>query len=98
MRRSTEHILTSHVGSLPRPDALIAANRARETGELIAEGEYQRILGAAVMEGVRRQHKIGIDVPCDGEFGKAMGQRLPDTEHALRERRRVPLRLRRGDA
>src|SRR5436190_23916604 len=76
MRRSTEHILTSHVGSLPRPDALIAANRARETGELIAEGEYQRILGAAVMEGVRRQHKIGIDVPCDGEFGKAMGQRL----------------------
>jgi 5-methyltetrahydropteroyltriglutamate--homocysteine methyltransferase len=76
MRRSTDHILTSHVGSLPRPDELIAANRARETGDGIAEGEYQRTLGAAVMDAVRRQHETGIDVPCDGEFGKAMGQRV----------------------
>jgi 5-methyltetrahydropteroyltriglutamate--homocysteine methyltransferase len=76
MRRSTERILTSHVGSLPRPDELIAANRARETGEGIEDRDYQRILGAAVMEVVRRQHEIGVDVPCDGEFGKAMGQRV----------------------
>jgi len=76
MRWSTDHILTSHVGSLPRPDELIAANRARETGEGIAEGKYRRTLAAAVMDAVRRQHETGIDVPCDGEFGKAMGQRV----------------------
>ena len=40
MRISTDHILTSHVGSLPRPDALIMANRARETGEAIDERAF----------------------------------------------------------
>jgi 5-methyltetrahydropteroyltriglutamate--homocysteine methyltransferase len=76
MRRSTDHILTSHVGSLPRPDELIAANRARETGEALDEQTFQATLSGAVMEAVRRQHQLGIDVPGDGEFGKAMGQRV----------------------
>ncbi len=39
MRMSTDHILTSHVGSLPRPDELIAANRARETGAAVNPGD-----------------------------------------------------------
>jgi 5-methyltetrahydropteroyltriglutamate--homocysteine methyltransferase len=76
MRGSTDHILTSHVGSLPRPDQLIAANRAREAGEAVEERAYQATLSDAVMDVVRRQHQLGIDVPGDGEFGKAMGQRL----------------------
>jgi len=76
MRISTDHILTSHVGSLPRPDQLIAANRARETGDAVDERAFQQILGAAVAEAVRRQHELGIDVPGDGEFGKSMGQRV----------------------
>jgi 5-methyltetrahydropteroyltriglutamate--homocysteine methyltransferase len=76
MRTSTDHILTSHVGSLPRPDELIAVNRARETGEAIDEGGFQATLSGAVMDAVRRQHQLGIDVPGDGEFGKAMGQRV----------------------
>ncbi len=79
MRTSTDHILTSHVGSLPRPDELIAANRARETGDAVSPGDeraFQQTLGAAVTEAVRRQHELGIDVPGDGEFGKAMGQRV----------------------
>jgi 5-methyltetrahydropteroyltriglutamate--homocysteine methyltransferase len=76
MRTSTDHILTSHAGSLPRPDALIAANRARESGEAVDEAEFQRILRGAVTEVVRHQHDLGIDVPGDGEFGKAMGQRV----------------------
>src|SRR5712692_5574835 len=75
MRRSTDHILTSHVGSLPRPDQLIAANRAHDAGE-IDEAAFQQTLGAAVIEVVRRQHAAGIDVPGDGEFGKSMGQRV----------------------
>jgi 5-methyltetrahydropteroyltriglutamate--homocysteine methyltransferase len=76
MRTSTDHILTSHVGSLPRPDELIAANRARETGEALDEAAFQATLNAAVIEAVRHQHELGIDVPGDGEFGKAMGQRV----------------------
>jgi 5-methyltetrahydropteroyltriglutamate--homocysteine methyltransferase len=76
MRMSTDHILTSHVGSLPRPDALIAANRARDAGEAIDPGGFERILSAAVIEAVRHQTELGIDVPGDGEFGKSMAQRV----------------------
>ena len=76
MRTSTDHILSSHAGSLPRPDALIAANRARESGEAVDEAAFQQTLRGAVAEAVRRQHDLAIDVPGDGEFGKAMGQRV----------------------
>ena len=38
MRARIDHILTSHAGSLPRPDALIEANRAREAGETTSGG------------------------------------------------------------
>ena len=48
MRSSTDHILTSHVGSLPRPDELIVANRARETGEALDEQTFQATLSGAV--------------------------------------------------
>ena len=76
MRASTDHILTSHVGSLPRPDDLIEANRAREAGEPVDEGQFQEKLRAAVAGVVRQQRGIGIDVPGDGEYGKSMGQRI----------------------
>src|SRR5713101_9177305 len=76
MRSSSRRIITSHAGSLPRPDDLIELNRARQAGESQDEGGYQARLGAAVQEVVRRQHDIGIDVPGDGEYGKAMGQRV----------------------
>ena len=76
MRLSTDRILTSHAGSLPRPDDLIEANRAREIGDATGEPEFQRKLRAAVAHVVRRQKAIGIDIPGDGEFGKAMGSRV----------------------
>ena len=76
MRASVDHIATSHVGSLPRPDALIAAYRADEAGEPMAENAFQQTLRHAVAEVVGRQHEIGIDIPGDGEFGKPMGQRV----------------------
>ncbi|HEX3537113.1 MAG TPA: cobalamin-independent methionine synthase II family protein [Stellaceae bacterium] len=76
MRTSSDHILTSHVGSLPRPDALIEANRARETSEGIDPNQFEAVLSAAVRGVVRQQTEIGIDVPGDGEFGKAMAQRV----------------------
>jgi len=76
MRTSSDHILTSHAGSLPRPDDLIAANQARESGEATDEGEFQRKLRNAVSDVVCRQRDLGIDVPGDGDFGKSMGQRV----------------------
>ena len=76
MRTSSDHILTSHVGSLPRPDDLIAANRAREAGEAADQPAFQAILRASVGDVVRHQKELGIDVPGDGEFGKSVGHRV----------------------
>jgi len=66
MRSSSNHILTSHAGSLPRPDALIEAWGANDEGALTQK------LTTAVSEVVRRQKDLGIDVPGDGEYGKSM--------------------------
>src|SRR6266480_3228539 len=76
MRTSSDHILTSHVGSLPRPDELIEANRSRETGKETDERGFQEKLRASVMEVVRRQKDLGIDIPGDGEFGKSVRHRV----------------------
>jgi len=73
---SRDHILTSQAGSLPRPDDLIEANRARESGETTDERKFQDTLQAAVVDVVRRQKEIGVDVPGDGEFGKSMGHKV----------------------
>ena len=70
MRTSSDHILTSHAGSLPRPDDLIEAWQAAD------EPALAKKLTASVADVVRRQKAIGIDVPGDGEFGKPMAQRV----------------------
>ena len=75
MKSSTDRILTSHAGSLPRPDALIEANRLRVSGG-IGEAAFQTELTNAVSDVVARQKALGIDLPGDGEFGKAMGSRV----------------------
>jgi 5-methyltetrahydropteroyltriglutamate--homocysteine methyltransferase len=72
MRGSHDRIITSHVGSLPRPDDLIEANRKREEGESSDERAFQALLQSAVTDAVHRQQETGIDVPNDGEFGKSM--------------------------
>ena len=76
MKASVDHIATSHVGSLPRPDGLIAAHRAHEASQPIDEATFQQTLRGAVAEVVRHQRDIGIDIPGDGEFGKPMAQRV----------------------
>ena len=76
MRASTDHILTSHAGSLPRPDDLIETNRAREAGEPSDEHAFRQTLRAAVGDTVRHQKELGIDIPGDGEFGKSVGNRV----------------------
>ena len=67
-----DHILTSHVGSLPRPKDLLEANRARKEGKGGDERAFQDKLRAATVDVVRRQKEIGIDIPGDGEYGHAM--------------------------
>jgi 5-methyltetrahydropteroyltriglutamate--homocysteine methyltransferase len=76
MRTSRDLILTTHVGSLPRPDELIEANRAREAGEILDEDTFRARLRDSVTDVVRHQKELGIDVPGDGEFGKSMGHRV----------------------
>jgi len=76
MRVSSDHILTSHAGSLPRPDPLIEAYRAREAGETGDDQALEGALESAVAEVVCRQRDLGIDVPGDGEYGKSMGHRV----------------------
>src|SRR4029078_3751618 len=76
MRTSQDHILTSHVGSLPRPEALLEATRARDAGEATNPGAFEATLSAAVMDVVRYQRELGIDVPGDGELGKSLAQRV----------------------
>ena len=71
MKRSDRRILTSHVGSLPRPDALIEINRAKFTGEAYDASVFATRLAGAVEEVCSKQAEIGIDVINDGEFGKA---------------------------
>ena len=76
MKSSTREILTTHAGSLPRPDDLIELNRARQDGETKDEAGYQQRLAAAEQDVVQRQKNSGITVPGDGEYGKEMGQKI----------------------
>lgn len=72
MKRSIDRILATHVGSLVRPDALIALLRAKRAGKPIDEAEHERILKQSVAEVVRQQREAGVDVVSDGEFGKSI--------------------------
>ena len=71
MKRSTERILTTHVGSLPRP-ADLRAMWAKKTGSAEDEAALQTRLRSAIGEVVLAQKSAGIDIPNDGEFGKPM--------------------------
>jgi 5-methyltetrahydropteroyltriglutamate--homocysteine methyltransferase len=71
MNRSSNRILTTHVGSLIRPPRLLELVRARENGEAADVNAYERCLKDSVAEVVRRQVQAGIDIVNDGEFGKS---------------------------
>lgn len=70
------HIETTTAGSLPRTEALVAANAAREFEAdgftLKVTPEYEALVAEAVRDVVARQREAGITQPGDGEFGKAM--------------------------
>jgi 5-methyltetrahydropteroyltriglutamate--homocysteine methyltransferase len=70
MKRSTDRILTTHTGSLPRPGDLLAMIDARERGVPYDEQALQHRVRTAVADIVRQQAESGIDIVSDGEFGK----------------------------
>ena len=110
MRRSTERFLTTHTGSLPRPDDLIRAMFAREEGVPVDAAALGARIRSAVAEAVKKQVAAGIDIVDDGEFGKSIWQwyvterlgGIERKEHAAPRPRPDPVQrflcLRRADA
>ena len=72
MKRSTDRILTTHVGSLIRPLPLQDFLRTRQGGKPYDVKAYQKCLSDSVADVVREQAGAGIDVVSDGEFGKSI--------------------------
>jgi 5-methyltetrahydropteroyltriglutamate--homocysteine methyltransferase len=70
MKTSQDRILTTHVGSLPRTEAVVALLEARENRSAFDAGAFDRAMQQAVTDIVRHQVEIGIDVVSDGETSK----------------------------
>src|SRR5919204_2543729 len=70
MKRSTDRILTTHTGSLPRPDDLVDLLYAQESGEHVDLTALNERVRSAVAESVRQQTEAGIEVVNDGEMSK----------------------------
>ena len=70
MKSSASRILTTHVGSMPRPESVRALLRARLAGQPIEGAQLAARVEEAVVDVVRRQAQVGLDVVSDGEMGK----------------------------
>ena len=70
MKRSTDRILTTHVGSLPRPEPLLKLLDAKTSGQPVSEAAWDSEVHDSVVNVVRRQSELGVDVVNDGEYGK----------------------------
>ena len=70
MKRSLRRILTTHTGSLPRPEGLLALITAKESGTLADRAEFDAAVRDAVAEMVRKQVDAGVDIINDGEMSK----------------------------
>ena len=80
MKRSTNHIRTTHTGSLPRPAEMLEAMRAMAVGQAPDERAYESALTRHVADIVRKQVEAGIDTVTDGECSK------PSFQHYVAER------------
>ena len=70
MKTSTERILTTHVGSLPRPQVVVDQLFAQDSGAAYDEAEFDRVMRRAVREVAEKQARAGVDVISDGEMSK----------------------------
>ena len=70
MPRSVDRFLTTHTGSLPRPDDIIAMMYAKEEDKPVDREALARRIRSAVGEVVAKQRKAGLDIVNDGEMSK----------------------------
>ena len=70
MKHSSVRILTTHVGSLPRPKNVTELIFAKEREEAYNQDEFDKTIAGAVGDAIKRQAEVGIDVVSDGEMSK----------------------------
>jgi 5-methyltetrahydropteroyltriglutamate--homocysteine methyltransferase len=70
VKLSTDRILTTHVGSLPRPQEVVDFLFAQDRGEPYDAAEFDRAIRSGVLDALRSQVEAGVDVVSDGEMGK----------------------------
>ena len=70
MKLSTERILTTHVGSLPRPQEVVDLLFAQDRGEKYDQATFDDTIQRAVADAVQKQAKAGVDIVSDGEMSK----------------------------
>lgn len=71
MKRSSDRILTTHAGALPKPADLIPLLQAKDSGQPYDRNEFAQRVRQAALDAVRRQLAVGIDVVDDGEESKS---------------------------
>src|ERR671922_1749736 len=96
MKRSTERILTTHVGSLVRPLGLVEFMRAKENGQAYDQEELAACVRSSVKDVVQKQVEAGVDILSDGEYGKPsfsgyVNERLSGFERRPRDPNESPL-------
>jgi 5-methyltetrahydropteroyltriglutamate--homocysteine methyltransferase len=96
MKRSTDRILTTHVGSLVRPPGLVELMRAKENGQPYDQQELATRVRSSVQEVVHKQVGTGVDIVSDGEYGKPsfsgyVNERLSGFERRPRDPNESPL-------
>lgn len=70
MKLSTDRILTTHVGSMPRPDDLVEMLQKEDRGDPVDQADLQARATEAIKQTVADQVAAGVDVVSDGEMGK----------------------------
>jgi 5-methyltetrahydropteroyltriglutamate--homocysteine methyltransferase len=80
LQQNTDHIQTTHIGSLPRPHNLLDLLKAKYSGQPYDEGKLNSVLTQSVADCVRKQVECGIEIVTDGEYSK------PDFFTYIRER------------
>jgi 5-methyltetrahydropteroyltriglutamate--homocysteine methyltransferase len=70
MKTSTDRILTTHVGSLPRPQEVVDFLFSQDRGEPYDASKFNDTVGGAVKDVVKMQQNSGVDIPSDGEMSK----------------------------
>ena len=70
LQQNTDRIQTTHIGSLPRPHAVLDMMKAKFAGQPYDEKAYDATITKAVADSVRKQVDCGIDIVTDGEFSK----------------------------